>query len=511
VSRSPILLSVGVGLLLAQAPTLVRDALHGYEVQLPEGWIPLVSENLIAFWQKESHFYVATGATKVSGSLQTTLQQVLAQLRHVGGPNATFYTRKTAKSIEIIGENLSYPYFLRPIAATSPLPLPESYRFLGEIFPGQSSAVLTFFWIPEGAEEQVMQEARTLIQSLRFLPAAARVPYRKASLPDPYLGVPHATLHVPQGATVQGTPFRQGEKYFYRYDITYGSLRIHSHTVDLVTQTVMGVSGSSQVIVDGQMLPLGQVVFLQGPENLPAFLQFLWQQEGGLSWQVVKHTHQPQPLPNMGGGFLMGAQQSAWEGNLTLQAGGRRREVGYQLMIYYGHTGSGEYYQAQIFYKVMDYPTAEEQKATAIATGVFASYQPTTEWTLRANKAYTQTVQQNNARLQEYLRQRRMHSSASYGGGGYSSSSGGGGEDYTSEMARTWSNALSDQTYLRDPESGEVMRVHKQVWDEGRFWKDPTFGEVYGTVQQGSELEGWLQSHGWTPMQESLSGSFGGD
>lgn len=39
-----------------------------------------------------------------------------------------------------------------------------------------------------------------------------------------------------------------------------------------------------------------------------------------------------------------------------------------------------------------------------------------------------------------------------------------------------------NQTYIRDPNTGEIFRVHKRVWDTDQFWRDPTFGDIIGTI-----------------------------
>ncbi|RMF45784.1 MAG: hypothetical protein D6750_11345, partial [Bacteroidetes bacterium] len=234
-----------IGLVVAclSAQESFRDLLHGYEVRLPEGFSVFCSQGLAVLTKK--HLYVAMGAAKASQGLPAVTQEVLRQLRHVGGSKARFYTRQTPRGLEILGEGLAYPFFLRPIVAVSPEPLPERYRFLGTLFPGQSSVVLTFFWIPEEGEgAEALEEAREAVASFRFLPASQRVPYKEVTLPDPQLGVPFGALHIPTTTTVQGGPFRQGEKYFYRYEVRDGASFYRTDFLDIHTSVVMG-SGTS--------------------------------------------------------------------------------------------------------------------------------------------------------------------------------------------------------------------------------------------------------------------------
>lgn len=492
-------------LLWAQEVHHIKDPLHGYEVRLPQGWAPLISQNLISFYHRQEYFFVCIGALKAETSMEKATQRVLAQLRHVGGSQAAFYTRRTPKGIEIVGERLSFPYFLNPIFAVTPRAFPTSYRFLGEIFPGQSAAILTFFWIPVGSRSALMNEAREIVASVKFLPANQRTAYKEETLRDPYLQKVYGTLHVPIGSTVRGTPYRQGTKYFYRIELSYQQLRWSQHALDIQTNVAMGMSGVTQLTYDGQTMPSQSVITIQQPEELAQLLPYLWQGEGQM-WTLTDHKYE---ISNWGmqpnQPFVQGQSQQ-WQGRLEYQAGQRLRYVDYLLNVYQGALdGMGSFFhQATVLMDYTDIPNdSKKDFYNGLKIGMLASLITNPEWSLAAYGEFMRTNQQINAQLAEYLRQRRMSSrSSSLGGGGVSSEE----EPFHSEMARTWSNALSDQTYIKDPESGEVMRVYKKVWDEGRFWQDPTFKDIYGTVERGSGLERYLIEKGWTPVAESLSG-----
>jgi hypothetical protein len=79
-------------------------------------------------------------------------------------------------------------------------------------------------------------------------------------------------------------------------------------------------------------------------------------------------------------------------------------------------------------------------------------------------------------------------------------------EEFNSWMSRSWTNLLSDQTYARDPATGETFRLYKQSFDTGAFWREPVFGGVLGGVERGGKLEELLQAGGWRRLEESLSG-----
>jgi hypothetical protein len=79
-------------------------------------------------------------------------------------------------------------------------------------------------------------------------------------------------------------------------------------------------------------------------------------------------------------------------------------------------------------------------------------------------------------------------------------------QEFNTWMSRSWTNLLSDQTYVRDPTTAEVFRVYKRSFDEGTFWREPVFGGIVGGVERGGRLEEVLQSAGWRRLEESLSG-----
>jgi hypothetical protein len=79
-------------------------------------------------------------------------------------------------------------------------------------------------------------------------------------------------------------------------------------------------------------------------------------------------------------------------------------------------------------------------------------------------------------------------------------------QEFNTRMVKAWTNALSDQTYVKDPETSEIFRVHKRVWETGEFWRDPLWGDILGGVERGSKLEELLKEKGWRQLKQSLEG-----
>jgi hypothetical protein len=80
------------------------------------------------------------------------------------------------------------------------------------------------------------------------------------------------------------------------------------------------------------------------------------------------------------------------------------------------------------------------------------------------------------------------------------------GEEHNSWISRSWSNALSDQTYLRDPDTGELFKVDKKSYEDGSYWKNPVSDTIIGNVERNSKLEENLYLEGWKRLEQSLSG-----
>jgi len=140
-------------------------------------------------------------------------------------------------------------------------------------------------------------------------------------------------------------------------------------------------------------------------------------------------------------------------------------------------------------------PAAAEEWALGAAGGISSSLYIYPQAAVAALQRWSRDNQRQNQWVRDQYRQQGSS----------------GQDDFNSWMSRSWTNALSDQTYVRDPQSGEVEKVYKPSWEEGLFYRDPTFGYTIGGIEQGSQLQQELQQSGWYQLQESLSGKFGDD
>jgi hypothetical protein len=136
-------------------------------------------------------------------------------------------------------------------------------------------------------------------------------------------------------------------------------------------------------------------------------------------------------------------------------------------------------------FDVFQFPKDQGEQVLGIVSGVIHSIQFSPEATLSILERWIEDNQRINRMVQDILNRER---------------------EFTSSMARGWTKAMSDQTYVIDPVMNEIFRVHKRAWETDEFWRDPLWGTILSGVERESELERLLQEEGWRPLQHSLEG-----
>ncbi|GIX47886.1 MAG: hypothetical protein KatS3mg131_2097 [Candidatus Tectimicrobiota bacterium] len=126
------------------------------------------------------------------------------------------------------------------------------------------------------------------------------------------------------------------------------------------------------------------------------------------------------------------------------------------------------------------------EQAMSIFSGFKDSFLYNPEWIIRTMESWMQQHVEENRLVRQMLQEHR---------------------EANSQMARSWTNLLSDQTYVKDPATGEIFRLYKRSWETGDFWREPVFGDaILGGVKRESQLEELLKMEGWRRMTESLAG-----
>ncbi|MCS7173095.1 MAG: hypothetical protein N0A24_06825 [Armatimonadetes bacterium] len=176
---------------------------------------------------------------------------------------------------------------------------------------------------------------------------------------------------------------------------------------------------------------------------------------------------------------------SATSGGLVRKAWADARSLGYRMQSFAARSFNCEVYLRAT---VAQAETGGFEQAMGTFLGVLLGVQTNPEWPLREAERSRAASREQTRMVLEMIRQ---------------------SQEFNTWMSRSWTNLLSDQTYVRDPATGEVFRAYKQSFDTGTFWRDPVFGGILGGVEPGGRLEELLRTEGWRRLEESLSGLSG--
>jgi hypothetical protein len=294
--------------------------------------------------------------------------------------------------------------------------------------------------------------------------------------------------------------------YFVRVD----HITIQSHSL----QTGFGGNAATFISVNGRAFQFPTPLFVQNEREAVQVVLHLWEAETGQRWQLeslkrlplspelqkLRQSQSQLPFPSgvQGHTDVIPIEFSARSGSFV-------REAKATLYIYTSMQtswASGSAMSDVRLSPILTIQAPENSKnwMEGVATGINASVYISPQATLTALQRFSDENKQLNRQVLELNRRQ-----PSYGGGG----SGSGQDDYNTWMSRSWTNALSDQTYLKDPQTGEVEKAYKPSWETGLFYRDPYSGYTVGGVEEGSRLQEELQQSGWYQHQESLSGQFG--
>lgn len=475
---------LGVG--LAQSDEYLVDRLHGFKVRLPEGWRCTMIEGMPVFYKQ--HAFVVVGGVAYQQSLKEVGQKLVQNLRKIQLNQPRLAFRPIPQGVQIVGEGLGYPYAFNPLAVMEDDSLPKQFSLVGFILKGKEVALLVLFFFPNDASTTLRKEMGELVRTLEFLPAARRVKWKTVVLDDPYLNMPFGTLHVPEGYTVEGTPFRQGAKYMYRYEVKQGDFITRMDSLEIQT-SIVGGGGMSVLTYNGRSVPLEAGVVLSRPEEAEEVILMVWQVETGREWKVTRRQVRERNLPPSPFPLPPASERKSWGISLTAESGDLERiayiRADFFTAVQADPLVSSGSHQTMLMVDVSQYPKQKREAYQGIIVGIANSFRANPQWAIAAFAEFTQENKRINKQVREMLEQMR---------------------EENSRMARAWANALSDQTYIRDPESGEVFKVHKRVWDTNNFWRDPVFGEIIGTIGKETALGKLLREEGWKVMDESLSG-----
>jgi hypothetical protein len=499
---------VGWGL----SPTLAEsrklaDLLHGFAVQLPSNWTCKADGRMIWFTDG-ARFIVIRAAAQ--GQLHEVMRNWFWE--HQALKTATgreeFTFRKHACGLIVLGDGLGFPYGLDPMAAVNfgqTGTNPDEYREVTVCLPGQNGVLLVTFLAPQKTARRDWLEMVDIVRTVEFVPPEKLVAWSVQTILDSETGGPLGTIHIPRGAEYRGQTVilgtqrqpaifvRQGEFLFRRDNILVQST---------VLQTQFGGSGTTILNINGASSLQPQPIFLTSVDDVEKLVLAIWQSETGQSWSVTKRRDIP-ASPMERAMFQQGAQMlnqaatvygrsattSMIKRELRAEAGTLVREAvltGSLLLAQQADFISASQDCTASFSVMMSQFNREnEEHDRGIVVGIVASVR----FSPHAVLALLQRISVENAALNRMVLEMVQEQ-----------------EEFNSRMATAWTNALSDQTYARDPATGEIMRLYKHAWDESDFWRDPVWNTVLDGVEPGSKLEDVLRSEGWRRLDQSLEG-----
>lgn len=520
------LLGLWMGFSSAQVPTLndlvsgkqaFIDRMHGFSAHLPPPWRAKVFGNAIILQDEGLHFIIIRG-TRYDGNLKQVAQKwVEERERRIGfatrvaGNPPRFAFRQTQHGLVIYGEGLGYPYALDPqtsinfsFLAAGGLRLPDDYREVTAILPGETMAVLVTLLFPTESDDTSRKQMLDIVKSFRFLPLQERMGWHAKEVRDSETGLIAATMHVPEGFAFNAGIIRQGKKRRVAVFLRQGETMLRTDYVDLQTQIIQlpyGGNALSFLIINGQVSQQPQPIVVASPEDALQLAVALWQTETGTAWRVRESMEIPLPplvsayregmRQQMAGAMsYMGAQQgfinhafiAEGEGTIRIATASGSFVVG-------GNPSSVAATQNSFLNMEVTLIQVAEHKleqAMSIFSGFKDSFLYNPEWIIRTMESWMQQHVEENRLVRQMLQEHR---------------------EANSQMARSWTNLLSDQTYVKDPATGEIFRLYKRSWETGDFWREPVFGDaILGGVKRESQLEELLKMEGWRRMTESLAG-----
>jgi len=491
---------------LAQSQRLT-DLLHGYSVQLPSTWSCKADGRRIWFTDG-TRFVVIRAASQ--GQLHEVMQNWFweHQVLKTATGREQFAFREHACGLIVLGDGLGFPYGLEPMAAVNfglTGTTPEDYREVTVCLPGQKGVLLVTFLAPQKTSRRGWMEMVDIARTIEFVPREKLVAWSVQTILDSETGGSLGTIHVPRGAEYRGQTVTLGTQRQPAIFIRQGDFLFRRDNILLqstVLQTQFGGNGTTILNINGASSVQPQPIFLTSVDDVEKLVLGIWQSETDESWSVTKRRDIPpspmektmfqqsvQALNQTAAVYGRSATASMIKRELRAEAGTLVREASLTGSLFLAQQAdfisASQDCTASFSVMMSQFTKENEERDRGVVLGIMASVR----FSPQAVLAILERSAIENARLNRMVLEMVQEQ-----------------EEFNSRMAAAWTNALSDQTYARDPATGEIMRLYKHAWDETDFWRDPVWNTVLDGVEPGSELEDVLRSEGWRRLDQSLEG-----
>lgn len=490
------------------------NRLHGISAVVPKGWSAKVLNNLFII-SDNTHFVVLRTA-RYDGKLKTVAQKWLEEHRIIGSMQKTsprFAFKESPQGIIIIGEGLNFPHQLSPMSAINAgllgIQLPQNYQEATVFLPGEKVVLILSCYFPATTNSSTRKQILDIIRSLQFVDPKERIAWREHSVTDPETGELAFRIHVPTEAEFKGAVIPNAGLGTQRQLIF--SIRFHEFTFRLdqfglqtyIIQSPYGTQANCMLNINGAVSQQPQPLIVDSPENAERLILGVWQSATQTQWSITESIQLPkskeeQLLEEQGRqdalqaayGFRTQAEFSMPKRAFLAKGPGQKVRIASWKGTIMNATqpdplASTQHltFVAQVF--TAECPEVNLKPAMQMFASIMSSLQISPQWSLSALQRFTRENQQINQMVRDMLSEHR---------------------EFNSRMSTMWTNALSDQTYVKDPQTNEIFKVHKKVWETGEFWREPIFGGMLGGVERESKLEELLKMEGWRQLHQSLEG-----
>ncbi|MDR7443091.1 MAG: hypothetical protein QN193_03410 [Armatimonadota bacterium] len=488
------------------------DRLHGFSVTLPEGWQVRMGRYGVLLSDFESFVLVRGAPRSAPGQ---AVAPFLQETRYLSRGGARVYFKGVPGGLLVVAQGLRYPWeFAQSLGRyTLTLSVPQartylqglSYEAAHLLLAGERAVLAVSVYLPQDLDRARRAAVLGVLRSFGFVPSTQRVPYTPQPIYDPVLGLVAAQVPVPEGYAFQAGVAPQGNLRFPAFSLRQGRKLVRRDVVHVWSggvQTQFGSNAQTRLTWNGSVSAGSGPTCLTSQGQLPQLVLQLWRAETGAGWTLVQAapwrersrvarylqnlqeaTRPKLALPGSQT-FDLSSRLVMWarSGGLLRRAWVEARSLGYLSRSFAANSFNCEVYLQAV---VVQGEQRAFEDALGVSWGVLLGIQWNPEWPVREAERSRAISRMQTEMVLEMTRK---------------------SQEFNSWMSRSWTNLLSDQTYVRDPATSEIFRVYKRSFDEGTFWRDPVFGGIVGGVERGSRLEEVLQSGGWRRLEESLSG-----
>jgi hypothetical protein len=478
-----------------------KDPLNGYTAEIPPGWKVRNSEYGLIF-SKNANFIVIRGKKTTD---QRTIAGLLLEESKRTSPTGSLQTayKKTSNGIVLYIEDAGYPYYLEDPADVPfmfQVPVPRNYQVVHYVLSQKTVSLIVSLYLPRDGEVY-KDEIVKILSSFAFLPPNERISWRYAKIVEPMNGMTAVLMPVPDGFNFSGSVVKQGTKRWFIYSLrrSDGSA-IRMDLVDVnsgALSTGFGGNAYTVLTINGSSSQQPNFICIRGFDDAVALVVGILNAIGEGRWSKVWEKESPFSISNKEQAIsqsvptIPGSVRVRAEGAVLLSSDrGMERLVSISLFGTYGQNPS--YFATSIncsagmILTSVQAPKGKLREIVEIAGGVYSNIRVNPEWGIFTYEDFLKT----NKELNRMVMQMQKDS-----------------QEFNSWMSKSWANVLSDQTYVRDPSTGEVFRLYKKSWETGEFWREPVFQDVIlGGVKEGSKLQELLQMEGWKKLEESLGG-----